>query len=142
MAERRGFAFAHCITPGLYLYRESHLPKARTETDHVPRAHLQSTILVRTSCSPPLPLLTGSHNVPEGHVQTHIRHTEVMSEHDAKIASLAARLNEPSTSGASTSHTPAPDLDDDDIFAELEAEIENDSSAAFREHGMEQLKRE
>ncbi|PIL37081.1 hypothetical protein GSI_00773 [Ganoderma sinense ZZ0214-1] len=61
-----------------------------------------------------------------------------MSGQDAKIASLVARLNEPSTS----SHTPATEIDDDDIFAELEAEIENDSSAAFREHGMDQLKRE
>lgn len=61
-----------------------------------------------------------------------------MPAHDPKIASLVARLNEPSTS----SHTPATDLDDDDIFAELEAEIENDPSAAFREHGMDQLKRE
>lgn len=60
-----------------------------------------------------------------------------MSENDAKIASLVTRLNEPSTS-ASASH----DMDDEDIFAELEAEIENDSSAAFREHGMEELKRE
>ena len=60
-----------------------------------------------------------------------------MSENDAKIASLVTRLNEPSTSAAATQ-----DMDDEDIFAELEAEIENDSSAAFREHGMEQLKRE
>ncbi|TBU32845.1 GTPase inhibitor [Dichomitus squalens] len=65
-----------------------------------------------------------------------------MSEHDAKVASLVARLNEPSTSEAGSSRTPATEIDDDDIFAELEAEIENDSSAAFREHGMEQLKRE
>ncbi len=65
-------------------------------------------------------------------------------EQDAKIASLVARLNEPSTSGhgASSSRTPATEMDDDDIFAELEAEIENDTRAAFREHGMQQLKRE
>ncbi|KAI0353586.1 GTPase inhibitor [Trametes cingulata] len=61
-----------------------------------------------------------------------------MSEHEAKLASLMARANEPSTS-SSRDHTQD---DDEDIFAELEAEIENDSSAAFREHGMEQLKRE
>ena len=59
-----------------------------------------------------------------------------MSENDAKIASLVSRLNEPSTS------TSTIDQDEDDIFAELEAEIENDSNAAFREHGMEELKRE
>ena len=63
-----------------------------------------------------------------------------MSEQDAKIASLVNRLNEPSTS--SSRHGASADMDDDDIFAELEAEIENDSSAAFREHGMERLKRE
>ncbi|KAJ8457089.1 hypothetical protein ONZ51_g11737 [Trametes cubensis] len=62
-----------------------------------------------------------------------------MSEQDAKLASLMSRLNEPSTSSA---HTADAAQDDEDIFAELEAEIENDSSAAFREHGMEQLKRE
>lgn len=61
-----------------------------------------------------------------------------MPAEDAKVASLVARLNEPSTS----SRTPPTELDDDDIFAELEAEIENDSSASFREHGMDQLKRE
>ena len=59
-----------------------------------------------------------------------------MSEHDTKIASLVTRLNEPSTS------TAAAEMDDEDIFAELEAEIENDSSATFREHGMDELKRE
>ncbi|KAI0677548.1 GTPase inhibitor [Trametes maxima] len=62
-----------------------------------------------------------------------------MSENDAKIASIVARLNEPSTSSSSSRRTAD---DDEDIFAELEAEIENDSSASFREHGMEQLKRE
>ena len=60
-----------------------------------------------------------------------------MSEQE-KITSLVARLNEPTASGSSGA-----DMDDeDDIFAELEAEIENDSSAAFREHGMERLQRE
>ncbi|KAI9001085.1 GTPase inhibitor [Trametes punicea] len=60
------------------------------------------------------------------------------SENDIKVASLINRLNEPSTSSA---HSGAAQ-DDEDIFAELEAEIENDSSAEFRERGMEQLKRE
>ncbi|KAM5540440.1 hypothetical protein V8D89_005898 [Ganoderma adspersum] len=63
-----------------------------------------------------------------------------MPAQDPKIASLVAQLNEPSTTRSE--RTPAADLDDDDIFAELEAQIENDSSAAFREHGMDQLKRE
>ncbi|KAL1946882.1 hypothetical protein VTO73DRAFT_14986 [Trametes versicolor] len=66
-----------------------------------------------------------------------------MTSQDAKIASFVARLNEPTTS---SSHTHADSSkaqeDDDDIFAELEAEIENDSSAAFREQGMDRIKRE
>ncbi|KAI0750756.1 GTPase inhibitor [Daedaleopsis nitida] len=65
-----------------------------------------------------------------------------MPDQDTKISSLVARLNEPSTSGAHASDS-VPEMDDDDsIFAELEAEIENDSSAAVREHGMERLTRE
>ena len=64
-----------------------------------------------------------------------------MSEQDAKIASLVNRLNEPSTSPSSR-HGGSADMDDDDIFAELEAEIENDSSAVFRERGMDRLKAE
>ncbi|RPD67237.1 GTPase inhibitor [Lentinus tigrinus ALCF2SS1-7] len=60
-----------------------------------------------------------------------------MSAQDAKIASLVSRFNEPTTSSA----TPA-DVDDEEIFAELEAEIENDSSALFRERGMDRLKAE
>lgn len=66
-----------------------------------------------------------------------------MASQDAKIASFVARLNEPTTS---SSHTHADSSkaqeDDEDIFAELEAEIENDSSAAFREQGMDRIKRE
>ncbi|CDO71293.1 hypothetical protein BN946_scf184908.g50 [Trametes cinnabarina] len=61
-----------------------------------------------------------------------------MSGDDAKVASLMTRLNEPGTSSAHSEDA----LDEDEIFAELEAEIENDSSAAFRERGVEQLKRE
>ncbi|KAI0771552.1 thioredoxin-like protein, partial [Trametes elegans] len=62
-----------------------------------------------------------------------------MSDQQARLASILERLNEPSTS---SSHRSGEALDDEDIFAELEAEIENDSSAAFREHGMDELKRE
>ncbi|KDQ64616.1 hypothetical protein JAAARDRAFT_28257 [Jaapia argillacea MUCL 33604] len=36
---------------------------------------------------------------------------------------------------------PDSDKDDDDLFAELEAELEDDNAYA-REHGLEQLKRE
>ena len=60
-----------------------------------------------------------------------------MSAQDAKIASLVTRLNEPTTSSSASA-----DMDDEDIFAELEAEIENDSSAVFRERGMDRLKAE
>lgn len=53
---------------------------------------------------------------------------------DAQINSLASRVVESNRSREET------DDDDDAIFAELEAEIENADSAAFREHGLEQLK--
>lgn len=53
-----------------------------------------------------------------------------------KLNSLAARLVEPN-------HPRYDDFDDDDaIFAELEAEIENDSSSAVRESGMEAIKKQ
>lgn len=54
-----------------------------------------------------------------------------------KLASLASRLVEPNNSR---------DRDEEDdeeaLFAELEAEIENDSSSAMREHGLTALKQE
>ncbi|KIJ20269.1 hypothetical protein PAXINDRAFT_96498 [Paxillus involutus ATCC 200175] len=53
---------------------------------------------------------------------------------DAKIHSLASRLIESNHSREETED------DDDAIFAELEAEIENADSATFREHGLEQLR--
>lgn len=53
---------------------------------------------------------------------------------DAKINSLASRVVE-----SNRAQEEAED-DDEAIFAELEAEIENDDSAAFREHGLEQLR--
>jgi len=53
---------------------------------------------------------------------------------------LAARLVEPNNplKGVYNDN----DDDDDAIFAELEEEIENDSSAAIREHGLKLLKEE
>ena len=53
---------------------------------------------------------------------------------DANIHSLASRVVESNRSRED------PDDDDDAIFAELEAEIENADSAVFREHGLEQLR--
>ena len=66
-----------------------------------------------------------------------------MLERNPKITSLAARLVEPND-------PPRHQHDDDDeeeeeeeaLFAELEAEIENDSSSAMREQGLKVLKRE
>ncbi|KAH7887642.1 thioredoxin-like protein [Phlebopus sp. FC_14] len=53
---------------------------------------------------------------------------------NSKMSSLASRLVE-----SNSARSEAED-DEDAIFAELEAEIENDDSAAFREHGLQQLK--
>lgn len=63
-----------------------------------------------------------------------------MLERNPKITSLAARLVEPND-------PPRHQHDDDEeeeeaLFAELEAEIENDSSSAMREQGLKVLKRE
>ena len=54
-----------------------------------------------------------------------------------RVVSLASRLVEPNHDGIKGGKD-----DDDAIFAELEAEIENDDNAAFREKGLEQLKQE
>ncbi|KAG6336698.1 hypothetical protein ID866_2405 [Astraeus odoratus] len=51
---------------------------------------------------------------------------------DPKLNSLASRVIE--------SNRDRDEVDDEAIFAELEAEIENDDNAAFREQGLEQLK--
>ncbi|KAJ7068390.1 thioredoxin-like protein [Mycena amicta] len=51
-------------------------------------------------------------------------------DHNPKLASLAARLVEPN-------YRPRDDEDDEEaLFAELEEEIENDSSAEIREYGL------
>lgn len=57
-----------------------------------------------------------------------------MSSNISELASRYADLHKSSRSD--------PDEDEDDIFAELEAEIENDDNAGLREHGMQELKRE
>lgn len=56
-----------------------------------------------------------------------------------RIENLANRLVAPNNP-----HNSAQDSDDDDeaLFAELEAEIENDGNYAMREQGLEVLKRE
>ncbi|KAK1230112.1 hypothetical protein PQX77_006827 [Marasmius sp. AFHP31] len=61
-----------------------------------------------------------------------------------KIASLASRLVEPNQPGGRSKRADDDyELDDDDaIFAELEAEIENDDNAAIREQGLAILQRE
>ena len=69
-----------------------------------------------------------------------------MATHNPKIVQLASHLTNPIQS-SSSSHKDArrsdPDDDDDDaIFAELEAEIENDDDVGTRERGMQELKRE
>ena len=57
-----------------------------------------------------------------------------------KVAHLTAQLRAPSApSGRSDSDTDA--LDDDELFAELEAEIENDGGL-LREQGLKELQRE
>lgn len=59
---------------------------------------------------------------------------------DSKITSLSSRLVEPNQA-PSRRHYDSED-DDDAIFAELEAEIENDDNIAMRERGLEIIKRE
>ncbi|KAJ6628745.1 GTPase inhibitor [Mycena sp. CBHHK59/15] len=55
-----------------------------------------------------------------------------------KIASLAARLVEPNR----LSRHEEEEEDEDAIFAELEDEIENDSNAEMREHGLQVLRQQ
>jgi hypothetical protein len=59
---------------------------------------------------------------------------------NAKVAHLTSQLL--ASSSASHRSDPDPDaLDEDDLFAELEAEIENDDGPS-REQGLKQLQRE
>ncbi|KAH8105915.1 GTPase inhibitor [Cristinia sonorae] len=66
--------------------------------------------------------------------------------HNSRISELSSRLTDPIQSSSSSRkdmHRSDPDEDDDEaIFAELEAEIENDDNAATRERGMLEMKRE
>ncbi|KAI0081702.1 GTPase inhibitor [Panus rudis PR-1116 ss-1] len=64
-----------------------------------------------------------------------------MSSSNAKVAELTSRLTEP-YHHPSTSRSDPDEDDDEAIFAELEAELENDDNPALREQGLEQLKRE
>jgi len=60
-----------------------------------------------------------------------------MTRIHSKLDSLASRVVESKDSREED------EFDDDDaIFAELEAEIENDSNAAVRDQGLEQLRLE
>jgi hypothetical protein len=63
---------------------------------------------------------------------------------NSKNASLAARLvepNQPQHHRRNNAHEEDED-DEEALFAELEAEIENDSNATMREHGLDILRRE
>ena len=69
-----------------------------------------------------------------------------MASHNSRIAELSSRLVDPIQSSSSRrpdTRRSDPDEDDDDaIFAELEAEIENDDDVVTRERGMLELKAE
>jgi hypothetical protein len=66
-----------------------------------------------------------------------------MLDANPKITSLAARLVEPNDSNNLKRNNADDDEDDDEaLFAELEAEIEDDSNSAMREQGLEVLRRE
>lgn len=60
---------------------------------------------------------------------------------NSKAASLAARLVENNQPGR-LRHRDEEDDDDEALFAELEEEIENDTNASVREHGLQVLKTE
>jgi len=60
-----------------------------------------------------------------------------MTRIQSKLDSLASRLVE-----SNDSREEDEPEDDDAIFAELEAEIENDADAAVRDRGLEQLRLE
>lgn len=58
-----------------------------------------------------------------------------MASSNPKVNELTTRLTDPYSSRSD------PD-EDEELFAQLEAEIENDDSAALRERGIDELKRE
>lgn len=61
-----------------------------------------------------------------------------MESSNAKVNNLTTRLTDPYASNIRSD----PEEDDEELFAQLEAEIENDDNAALRERGMDQLKLE
>ena len=61
--------------------------------------------------------------------------TSAMASSNSKVNELTNRLTDPYTSRSD------PD-EDEELFAQLEAEIENDDNAALRERGIEELKQE
>ncbi|OSX60301.1 hypothetical protein POSPLADRAFT_1148480 [Postia placenta MAD-698-R-SB12] len=64
-----------------------------------------------------------------------------MSATDAKIATLKSHIVQ-SASSSRPRDDNASDLDDEELFAQLEEELENDSNAELREHGIKRLQRE
>ena len=65
-----------------------------------------------------------------------------MSTTDAKINVLTSRITQPSSSGTRRSDNDHSDLDDEELFAQLEEEIENNSNLELREQGIQRLKAE
>lgn len=62
---------------------------------------------------------------------------------NSKITSLAARLIEPNRPSNRSKYDEEDDADDDEaLFAELEAEIDNDGNSTMREQGLAMLRRE
>lgn len=72
-----------------------------------------------------------------------LRHlsNRIMSSTDAKIATLKSHIVQ-SASSSRPRDDNASDLDDEELFAQLEEELENDSNAELREHGIKRLQRE
>ncbi|OBZ70269.1 Thioredoxin domain-containing protein plp1 [Grifola frondosa] len=70
-----------------------------------------------------------------------ISRTLAMSSSNAKIAEFTARLTDPNRPSSSTRADDS-DLDDEELFAQLEAEIEDDANVELREQGIARLKRE
>ena len=64
-----------------------------------------------------------------------------MSTLDHMIASTTSRVIQPNNSRRPNDGD-ASDLDDEELFAQLEAEIENDDDARVREQGIQRIKLE
>ena len=65
-----------------------------------------------------------------------------MSTTDAKINVLTSRITQPSSSSTRRNDDDHSDLDDEELFAQLEEEIENNSNLELREQGIQRLKAE